>query len=81
VPARKRGGEGDAGRPAARADVHKRPVEAGDEVEPGERVVEQDAPRLREIADRGETGRRDDRRQPPLQDVVQSAERRGRTTT
>ena len=80
-PLGERRGERDAGCPAARPDVHDRAVEARDEPDARKRVLEQDASRLVRVADRGEARRRDDRRQPPFQELAQSAERRGRTTT
>ena len=60
-PLGERRGERDAGRPAAGSDVHDRAVEARDELDARERVVEQDASRLVRVADRGEARRRDDR--------------------
>ena len=66
---RQRRGERDSGRAAAAADVDDRPGETAYELEPGQRVVEQHAARLGRVAQRRQPGRREDGREPALEDV------------
>ena len=80
-PPGERGCEWDAGGPTAGSDVHDRAVDARDQLDARERILEEDASRLARVPEAREAWRRDDRRQPPFQELAQSAERRGRTTT
>jgi len=78
--------EGDPGGATSGANVHDGPVGGGHELGRSQCVVEQHGSRGCRIPDRREPRRRDDCREPALQDgvggaVAQSAERRGRTTT
>ena len=66
LPLRQGERERDPGRAAAGADVHDRPRLAPHELEPAQRIVQQHAPRLVEVADRGQPGRRDDSLEPAL---------------
>ncbi len=69
VALRQRRGERDSRRAAATPDVDDRAVEAADELEPRERIVEQDAARLGRIAKRSQPRRRDDGREPAVEEV------------
>jgi hypothetical protein len=56
--------ERDPGRATARADVDDRAVEAGDELEAAQRIVEEHTARLVEVADRRQARRRDNGGEP-----------------
>jgi hypothetical protein len=68
-PVGERGSERDSRRAAAAPDVDDRAIEAADELEAGQRVVEQDATRLGRVTKRSQPGRRDDGRKPALEEV------------
>jgi len=71
LPTRERGRQRDPGRPAARADVDDRAVEAADEVEPGQGVVEEDAAGLGGVPQRGQARRLQNGGEPALEEIRQ----------
>jgi len=66
LPLGQRDRERDPGGAAAGADIHHRPVVFGHDLDRAQRVLEEHAPRLLEIAKRRQARRGDDSRQPVL---------------